>query len=108
MKEYKVEKITKYEALDKVNKEIRTDVFLSIYNVLAMAYILELTCENIIAFIAMFPLAITGGKIIDSLDDAMKLKKELLNLRKNEMVDQRLINKIGSLTDEEIRSIRKR
>ena len=108
MKEYKVEKITKYEALDKVNKEIRSYALLSICGLLAMAYILGLACENIIEFIFMFPIVSSGGKILDGLDDSMKLKKELLNLRKNEMVDQRLIDKIGSLTDEEIRSIRKR
>lgn len=111
MNEFKVEKITKYEALDKVNKEICKYAFLVVSNILTMAIYLGLTTISIGVFLANFPIAIIGGYALDTLDSAMKLKKELLNLRKNEMVDQSLINKIDafeSLTDEEIRSIRKR
>ena len=105
MKEYRVEKITKYEALDEINKEIRIYAISVSLGILGMALFLGISSISIIPFFASFPLVVVQGRALDLLDDSIKLKKRILNLHDEECVTHIISNSFHSFTDEEINKI---
>lgn len=104
MKEYKVEKITKYEALDKVNNVIYKNVFLAGISTVGIMVSLQLTAISIIPFFASFPLAAVLGNTLDSLEDEIKTRKKILS-----MPDCTIFNNIiggrKKLTQEEMNKV---
>lgn len=89
MKQYKVEKITKKEALDKVNKQISMEILTLSINYFVLFVSFGLTSVHIAYFFLTFPLAYIEGNTLDNLERLLNNKKRYLKdeFKSTELID---------------------